>query len=134
MPYTKFNKQTNPMNLKALALATIATLSPVAANANTLQQEVAADPLGMMQTCVQGFYVGMKTDPAGVATLRRAGVPLEEVASEGCGVMVGSLAVGNSYPHSLDLMKAHIESMVKPYFSHSYDGPLKTSDLYTLIR
>ena len=116
----------------ASMVALIGTAAP--ANANPLQQVAASDPLGMMQACVQGFHLGIKNDPRGAVTMRRAGVPLDRVASEGCGVMVGSLMVGNSYEHSLQMMGAHMESMVKPYFSHSYDGPLRTSDLYTLIR
>ena len=120
------------MNLKALALATIATLTPAAAIANPVQQEVIADQQGFMHGCTRAFR--KELGYTATVTLRHAGMSPENLGIEYCEIAMASIMSGDSMSTAIQLGVDYVEARMKQHLSHSYDGPLKTSDLYTLIR
>ena len=120
------------MNLKALALATIATLTPVAANANPFQQEVIADQQGFMHNCTRAFH--KELGYTATVNMRRAGMSPENLGIESCQVAMASIMSGDTMSTAMQLGIDYIEMKMKQHFSHSYDRPMKISDLHTLIR
>ena len=132
MPYTKHIKQTNPMNLKALALATIATLTPAVANANTLQQAVSNEPQIFMHGCTKEFRKNLGY--TATVTLRRAGMSPENLGVETCQVMMAAIMSGDTMSTAIQLGEDYYMESLQQHFSHSYDRPMKISDLHTLIR
>ena len=131
MPYNKHIKQRHPMNLKALALATIATLTPAAAIANPVQQQVIADQQGFMHGCTREFR--KELGYTATVTLRRAGMSPEKLSVEYCEIAMASIMSGDSMSTAIQLGADYVESAMKRHFSHSYDRPMKARDLHTLI-
>ena len=119
------------MNLKALALATIATLTPAAAIANPLQQAVSNEPQIFMSGCTKEFRKGLGY--TATVNMRRSGFSPEKLGHDTCLVYRASIMSGDSFSTAVQLSETYVEMQIKQHFSHPYDRPLKTSDLHTLI-
>ena len=110
------------MNLKALALATVATLTPAAAIANPLQQAVSNEPQIFMSGCTKEFRKGLGY--TATVTMRRAGMSPEKLGVETCQVMMASIMSGDTMSTAMQMGEDYVEERLKMHFSHSYDRPL----------